>query len=352
MDGDEPAGRSRRAGAAHRDQLGGEGMVHAQLRVSRLSRPHRRSGAPRRDLRDGRAEAEIHGKNVFRRLGRHHGPDGAGGGLRRGEPQDEGCPHARRDLPDLRHEDLHHRRGQRPDGKHRPPGPGAHRGGSTGDGGHLHLPGPEIPGERRRDTGEEKRLHHRQHRAQNGTQGIGDLPDQLRRQRGLLRGAPRAGAPGHARHVSDDERGPHRCRPPGAVQRLHRVPPRPPVRQGAVPGLLAHEHEEPRGAAGSHHPAPRRPPDAPVDEGPGGRDARPDVLHRLVRRQGPHSNGGRRAGQVDGPPGSPHADLQGLLLRHGIPGHRTGDPGLRWIRLLPGVSRRAIHAGREDRFPV
>ena len=87
------------------------------------------------------------------RVGRHHGADRAGRGLRRGGRPHQGGRAARRHLAHRGRQAVHHQRGARPVREHLPPRAGPARGPRPGHQGPVHVPGAEVPGQRRRHAG-------------------------------------------------------------------------------------------------------------------------------------------------------------------------------------------------------
>ncbi|MCK7475871.1 MAG: hypothetical protein MZV49_25640 [Rhodopseudomonas palustris] len=69
-------------------------------------------------------------------------------------------------------------------------------------------------------VGRTQRRPHREHRAQDGHQGLGHLHAEFRRRGQVRRRTPRQGARGDEGHVPDDERGASRGRHAGARSRL------------------------------------------------------------------------------------------------------------------------------------
>ena len=118
-------------------------------------------------------------------------------------------PAARRQLPDHRQQDLHHRRRARPGRQHRPPGAGAAARCTGRQQGHLAVRGAEVPGQRRWLAGRAQSDLLRRARAQDGHPRQRDLPDEPRRRPRL---AGRRAEQGPERDVRDDERGAPRRR--------------------------------------------------------------------------------------------------------------------------------------------
>ena len=81
-------------------------------------------------------------------------PHRASGRLRRRCAHHQGGPPGGRDLPALRHQDLHHLGRPRHDRQHRPSRPRPHARCRSGDKGDLAVPRSQVPGECRRSLGE------------------------------------------------------------------------------------------------------------------------------------------------------------------------------------------------------
>ena len=124
---------------------GRQGVVQPQHRLHQLRHPDRRGRPPHRGLRHGGAEEEVPSEDAHGRVGRDDGPDRAGRRHRRGQPEDQGHPAARRNVPSPGDEGVHHRRGQRPHGEHHPSRPRPDRRGPSGNGRDLDLPRPQVP---------------------------------------------------------------------------------------------------------------------------------------------------------------------------------------------------------------
>ena len=81
---------------------------------------------------------------ISRRMDRHHEPDGAAGRLRPRAGAHPGRAAARRHLPALRHQDLHHLRRTRHGREHRPSRAGAHCRRTRGREGHQPVHRAEV----------------------------------------------------------------------------------------------------------------------------------------------------------------------------------------------------------------
>ena len=89
------------------------------------------------------AEAPVPAQDGLRGMDRHHEPDRAAGGLGPRRAEDQGGAPARRHLPAVRDQDLHHVRRPRADRKHRPHGARAAAGRAPWYQGHFAVPGAE-----------------------------------------------------------------------------------------------------------------------------------------------------------------------------------------------------------------
>ena len=253
------------------------------------------------DERPGPLPAE----DAQRRLAGDHVPDRAERRLRCGRHNHPGLPDRRSaDLPDQRHEDVHHRRRCGDLREHDPHGPGPPRGRRARLAGDRPVHRSEDPGQRGREPRAFQRRDHGQPGAQDGAQRPGDGPPQFRGERRLLRhpdgAAPRReGVFAGARHdVSHDERIADRNGPQRQLPGRRRLLLRFPVRDGTDPGPALRAQGC---GTGAHHPARGCPADAPGHEGPHG--------------------------------GHPGHDLQGVLLsRHAGPFWPTGSGPRNWVR--------------------
>ena len=161
----------------------------------------------------------------------------------------------RRQLQDLRHQDLHHLRRARHGREHRAPRAGARDRRARGREGHQPVRGAEVPGRQGRPPGRAQRRALREHRAQAGHQGQPDRRAAVRRPRRRRRLSRRPGEPRPGVHVHHDERRPLRGGRAGHRDRRARLPAGRGLRQGprAEPAgrrLAARQRAD--------HPSPRR----------------------------------------------------------------------------------------------
>ena len=118
---------------------------------------------------------------VERELGRHHGADRAGRRLRRGGRADQGDRAARRQLAHRGRQAVHHQRRPGHDREHLPPGARPAGGRRAWHQGPVHVPGAQVPGERRRLARRAERRPRHQRRAQDGPQGLDHVRADVRR---------------------------------------------------------------------------------------------------------------------------------------------------------------------------
>ena len=140
LDGPCRACRIWRAGPALFGSFGRRRIsVLGQHGADDVCRPD--AGRDRRDPRPRhrRAEVDMAAEAGRGRLDRHHEPDRAALRHRSRPAAYEGRSQRRRQLQDLRPEDIHLRRRTRPGRKHRPSGAGPHRGRAAGRQGHLAV---------------------------------------------------------------------------------------------------------------------------------------------------------------------------------------------------------------------
>ena len=102
------------------------------------------------------------------RLDRHHEPDRAALRHRSRPAAHQGRSERRRQLQDLRPEDLHLGRRARHGRQHRPSGAGPHRGRAGRRQGHLAVHRAEVPARRRRQSGRAQRRLLRLDRGEDG----------------------------------------------------------------------------------------------------------------------------------------------------------------------------------------
>ena len=298
-----PARRAGRDPGAAVAQLGhGRADPRLQLRdLDVLQRAHHGPGA----VGAGHAGAEAVRRAGHRaRVGRDHGADRAGRGLRRRRRAHPGRRAARRHLAPGGRQAVHHQRRARPGREHLPPGAGPPGGPRPRHQGTVHVPGAQVPGQRGRDARRAERRGRHQRRAQDGPEGLDHLRADLRR-RTASPGGRHPGRRGTRRHPADvqDHRGrPDDGRHQGHRHLVHRLPERAGLRAEPGAGRRPDPDDGQDRAAGDDHPPPRRPPHADAAEGLRRGDAGAGPVHRRPPGHaagrggaGPDRRGRRRA---------------------------------------------------------
>ena len=234
----------------------------------------------------------VPGEDVRGRVDRHHVPDRAAGRLRRRRLQDPGGQARRRHLPHHRREDLHHLRRSRPDRQHRPPGPRPHPGRAPRHEGACRCSSSPRCGSTRtarwprRTTSTATNIEEKM--------GIHGSPTCVLvfggkdGCRGLLLGEEQQGMK-IMFHLMNDARievGLQGCAAAGAAHQ-HALD----VREEAHAEPPLDPDEEPRGAPGADHRAPRRAPHAAHVQGLHRGHARPALHHLLLPRHEPRDRG-------------------------------------------------------------
>ena len=249
-------GRVRRPGPAEDDRRGlhrDQQQREPELRAVPAADRRCDRGPADRGLR--RTQADLPAAHGLGRVDRHDEPDRAAGRQRPGAGAHARRAASRRQLQDLRHQDLHHLWRARHGGEHRPPRAGPRDRRARRREGHQPVRGAEVHGRGRRQPRCAQRRALRQHRAQARHQGQPDRGAAVRR-RWRRRGLPRRrGEPRPRDHVHHDERRALRGRRAGHRDRRTRLP--------AGRGLCQGPRAGPPGgrlAAGGRrdHPPPRR----------------------------------------------------------------------------------------------
>ena len=211
-----------------------------------------------------------------------------------------------------------------------------------------------LPDLRDRRAGRaQRRLRHRA-RAQDGSEGVGDVRADVRSAR-CTRGrmAGRGLAQRHRPDVQDHRVRPNVCRHQGDCDTVDRVSECAGVCEDPGAGRRHDPDDRQDRPAGHHHPSPGCAPRADDAEGLRRRPAGAVPVHR--RASGPLGGrdrvGGRRRARRAGQR-SAAADRQGRRLRAGLPVPDRVAADVRRIGVPAGLSDRAVHPRRQDRQPL